>query len=82
MLKRELNKSFSGCNSSIQYNVVNSTDFLVGVLTCPKASQPLRTVHDEGQNKIAHAHIPIHLFARRTWRKENIGLINDKINHG
>ena len=28
MLNRELNKSFSGFNSSIQYNVVNSTDFL------------------------------------------------------
>ena len=28
MRNRELNKSFSGFNSSIQYNVVNSTDFL------------------------------------------------------
>ena len=28
MLNRELNKSFSGFNSSIQYNVVNSIDFL------------------------------------------------------
>ena len=28
MLNRELNKSFSGFNSSIQDNVVNSTDFL------------------------------------------------------
>ena len=28
MLNRELNKTFRGFNSSIQYNVVNSTDFL------------------------------------------------------
>ena len=80
MLNRELNKSFSGFNSSIQYNVVNSTDFLVGVLTRPKYyCEPCMR---RDRIKIAHAHIPIHLFARRTWRKENIGLINDKINRG
>ena len=73
MLNRELNKSVSGVNSSIQYNVVNSTDFLVGVLTRPKYHCEPCVTRDRIQ--ITHAHIPIHFVCKEnTWRKENIDL--------